>query len=420
MTTKRDYRSFDFLLAILVVCLAVLGIVLIGSATNIHSGAMTSEFKGQIIWVVTGIIIMLAAAFIDYQFICKFYIPAYLINIFLLILVLLVGRFITHDYPYRSIPIPKLGTIQPSEFNKLFMLIFLARFIDSQREKINHPLVLLIIFALTGVPLILVQLQPSLSASLVTAVIMIVMLFVTKLHYRYFVIGLAIILPIGLILLYDVSSASVITTPTQVEEVTYDSGSAEPILTSKTIQVVTVEYDPASAAPILIDKIMSPYQIKRLKTFLHPEEDQSSDADYQNRQAMMAIGSGQLSGKGLFGREVYVPEAQNDFIFTVLAEEFGFIGCIITLTIILIIVFRCMIIAQKADIFYGKLLAGAVGGMIAFQTFANVGVNTGILPNTGMIFPFISSGGSAMWVLMACIGLVLNVGMTRTKSMFED
>jgi rod shape determining protein RodA len=219
------------------------------------------------------------------------------------------------------------------------------------------------------------------------------MLMVSKLNYRYVVIALAVAIPALFVIFYDVSSANVETIDGRTR-VTY------------------------TQKPLIIDKIMDDYQIKRLKTFLNPVE--GSDEYYQNQQAMIAIRSGRLSGKGLFNGEVAVPESDNDFIFTVLAEEFGFVGCVSALCIVLFIVARCMIIANRSDIFFGRLIASATGGIIAFQTLTNVAVNTELVPNTGMIFPFISSGGSAMWVFMALVGLTLNVGMTKTKSLFED
>lgn len=400
MNTKRDYKSFDFLLAFLVISLAVLGIVLIGSATHINKDGLTSEFKGQIIWVVSGIILMLAAAFIDFQFITKFYIIFYIVNICLLIVVLIF--FARSDgAPARSISFGPAESpwvsLQPSEFNKIFMIIFLSRYIDIFKDKINNLLVLGSVFILTAIPVILIQRQPSLSASLVTVVIMLVMLLVAKLHYRYILIGIAVLIPIAFILFYDLSSIKTIERINEITEITYDEN---------------------TISPILIDKVMSNYQISRLKTFFNPVS--GSDQYYQNQQAMRAIGSGRLEGKGLFKGEVEVPQAKNDFIFTVLAEEFGFIGCICIITAMFIVVARCFLIATRADIFYGKLIAASVGGILAFQAYCNVGVNTELLPNTGMIFPFISSGGSAMWVLMALVGLVINVGMTKTKSMFED
>ena len=111
---------------------------------------------------------------------------------------------------------------------------------------------------------------------------------------------------------------------------------------------------------------------------------------------------------------------QNDFIFSVIGAEFGFLGSMVVLAVMLLIVVRCFMIAHRSQVFLGKLIAAGVGTAIAFQTFVHVGVNTWLLPNTGIDLPFVSSGGSSMWVFMALIGLVLNVGMTQEYSMFDD
>ena len=108
----------------------------------------------------------------------------------------------------------------------------------------------------------------------------------------------------------------------------------------------------------------------------------------------------------------------NDFIFSVVGEEFGFLGCLGVLAVMFVIISRCIKISLTSEDNLGALVAGGVAGMLCFQTFVNVGVATGILPNTGMPFPFMSYGGSAMWVDMICIGIVLSVGMKKPKSMF--
>ncbi|MDR1208732.1 MAG: FtsW/RodA/SpoVE family cell cycle protein [Clostridiales bacterium] len=399
-SVRREYRSFDFMLFASVAALSVLGIILIGSATSVDARGATAEFKSQIMWVSTGIVIMLAAAFVDYRFVCRFFIAYYVINLLLLVIVITVDFKLPAGTPARSIYLGPAATapfsIQPSEFNKLFMLIFLAKFIDRFREKINKIWMLAAVLALTAVPAVLIVRQPSLSAGMVTAVIAGVMLMAAKIRYRYIAAAVVLVLPLALILLYDVSSARVING---------DDG-------------ITVTYPEDSYAPVLIDKVLIPYHISRIKTFLEPVE--GSDEYYQNQKAMQAIRSGRLSGNGLFGGDVVVPEAANDFIFTTLAQDFGFVGCVATLSAALFVVVRCMMIAKRADIFYGKLIAAGTGGIIAFQTFTNVAVNTELVPNTGMIFPFISSGGSAMWALMAMVGMTLSVGMTKTKSIFED
>jgi rod shape determining protein RodA len=149
--------------------------------------------------------------------------------------------------------------------------------------------------------------------------------------------------------------------------------------------------------------------------FLYPETRDT----LQNDRALAALSSGLLTGRGLFNNRIPVPLSENDFIFSIIGAEFGFLGSLAVLAIFFTIVIRCLLIAHRSQVFLGRLIAVGVGATIGLQTFMHVGVNTFILPNTGINLPFISQGGSAMWVFMGMIGLVLNVGMTREYSMFE-
>jgi rod shape determining protein RodA len=165
-----------------------------------------------------------------------------------------------------------------------------------------------------------------------------------------------------------------------------------------------------------VNIILGHYQVGRIETFLKP--DVKADDFFQVNNSLLAICGGQLTGKGLYNGS-YVPYGINDFIFSLIGEELGFIGCTATIGAIFIIISKCLIIAHKAPDLLGKLIASGVAGLFAFEVFVNVGVVTSIIPNTGMPFPFLSSGGSALWVNMACVGLVLNVGLYKTKSIFE-
>ncbi len=172
---------------------------------------------------------------------------------------------------------------------------------------------------------------------------------------------------------------------------------------------------------IIVDKVMTDYQIGRIQTAIGIDANETNT--YQNNYAIQAIGSGQFKGKGLYNGTInqlnFLPESHNDFIFSVVCEEFGFRGATILLGTFLFIIFRCFYIAHKAKSTSGMLIAVGVGTMIGFQTFVNIAVNTSILPNTGMPLPFMSYGGSSMWVDLSVIGLALNVAMEKTKSIFE-
>ena len=371
---KREYRKFDYLLFIAVAALCIFGIILIGSATGVGKGSFEREFLFQIIWFATGTVIMLMAAFVDFRFICKFYIPIYALNIALLVATLIVKK-VTGEPWVRELSFGSVG-IMPSEFNKIFLLIFLATLIDKYRDRINDFWILCMICISGVIPFVLIAGQPSLSAALVSVVILIVMLYIGKISYKYLIIGGVAVVLVGGFLYYDLHAEK----------------------------------------PVLIDKVFTTYQIEgRIKPYLNPELAEDYD---QTEQAIFAIGSGGVTGKGLYNNTTAIYAASNDFIFAVLGAEFGFAGCVAVLGIVLFIILKCLIISLQSDIFIGRLIAGGVASIFAFQVFVNVGVNTGLLPNTGMAFPFLSSGGSTMWINMSLVGLCMNVRMTKPKTMF--
>ena len=229
--------------------------------------------------------------------------------------------------------------------------------------------------AATALPVALIFMQPSWSAATIPIVIALSMLFVGKISYKYIIIAALVIIPVTLFFFIELHAEN----------------------------------------PLILGDV---FQRNRIMDFLYPEL--GTDGTFQNEQAWRALASGLLTGQGLFANDVFVPEISNDFIFTLIGAEFGFLGSIAVLVLMFIIVVRCFMIAGRSQVFLGKLLAAGVGTAIAYQTFFHVGVNTWLLPNTGIGLPFVSSGGSSMWVFMALIGLVLNVGMTQEYSMFDD
>jgi rod shape determining protein RodA len=180
--------------------------------------------------------------------------------------------------------------------------------------------------------------------------------------------------------------------------------------------VLIVWFDIQRAEPLFMKNVLSAYQWERVETFLNPEPD--PDAFLQIQGSLYAIGSAGLRGKG-FMNNTHVIYGHNDLIFSVIAEQFGFIGCAVLLSVMALIIVKCILIALKADDLSGRLIAAGVAGMLIFEVFVNVGVAMDMLPATGMAFPFLSYGGSIMWVHMAAIGMVLNIGLPRVKPMFD-
>lgn len=381
---KKKLTHFDYTLVLLVFCMVIIGIVAIGSANRINTldigfnkEFMSSEFMSQIIWFIIGIFAMLFIAFIDYRFICKFYIAIYVFNLILLALVLSpLGTEINNVKRW-------IFGIQPSEFSKIFMIIFIASFIDKHKEDINELKTLFMLAILTLIPIVLIKAQPSLSASLVIFAILAVELFIGNLDFKYIKIVLIILVPIIVILAIDIISGKY----------------------------------------FFLDLVLKDYQLNRIKSIVNFDLNTTDSSLYQTKNSAWAIGSGQLIGKGLFNGSMnqlnYIPYSHNDFIFAVIGEEFGFIGACFVILLALLIIGKCLLIAKKSIDSLGTFIICGVVGMLAFQIFVNIGVASSLLPNTGMPFPFLSAGGSSMIVNMASIGLVLNVAMTKPKNLFE-
>jgi len=375
----RDLRAFDYLLAILVTVLSVVGVMMIHSVAAMLP--IYAALPGQQqLHVITGVIIMLVMAFIDYRFIARLYVPIFMVCMMLLIIVLIIGPDdITRTARWIRIALPGGHdlSIQPSEIAKICLIIFLATFID-RRDNINHPLSLPAYLILAATPVIMVGIQPSLSASMVLLAIALTILFLGGLYLRTIIISAVLTLPVMVILYFDMLRQQ----------------------------------------PLFITQILEPRQWQRIQTFLYPVA--GSGEAMQIEQSLFAIGSGGLYGLGFMNNQTWVIHGHNDFVFAVAAEQFGFVGSMGLLAVIGTVIVKCFLVAYRAEDRLGRLIAGGVAGMLLFEAFVNVGVVTALLPNTGMPFPFMSYGGTHMWVHMAAIGLVLNVSLNRARTKYEE
>lgn len=375
---KAKFQNLDKWLVAAVCVLSIFGIICIGSALHVNLGEDPSNYYSQMVFFATGLVIMFVAAFFDIDYLSRFDRTLYIVNILLLVAVILVGS--SSNNAVRWI---KIGPVrlQPSEFSKVIMIFCMANFIDKKKDSINNISILARLCALVIVPVILVFVQPALSASLVILFIFCVQMFVAEIDYRFIGKILIIVVPI----------------------------------------VAVIVLDSIREDPIFVDLIFKDYMITRIKDLVI--QDPSSETYYQTMKSISAISSGQLTGKGLYQGTLnqlsYLPEPQNDFIFSVIGEEFGFIGCMVVLGLLFFIIIRCILIAMESRDMKERLIASGVAGMLIFQTFVNVGVATGIMPNTGMSLPFVSSGGSSLWTNMAAIGLVLNIDLRRSRTLFE-
>lgn len=372
---KKTILSIDYFIVAIVCTLAIFGIVVISSITGGNSNLnLTTQ---QQFAFVSGLFLFFVFSVIDYKFITKFYWFIYVLNIGLIIAVIFFGTPTAIGGAMRDIRLPFLGGfgIQPSQYAKIFMIIFLATFIEKYNEKINNPIILLLISALIALPTILIFRQPSLSASMVIMLISVTMVFLGGLSYKIILTALSAIVPTLVLVYLDLSRG-------------YDNY-------------------------IFIDRIVQPFHIRRLTQFF------DDSLHFQTYQSQRALGSGQLTGQGfnsgIISQAGNLPEAHNDFIFAVIGEEFGFIGANIVLFVMFILIIKCILVAVKADTLRGKLIASGVASMLFYQTFIHVGVVTDILPNTGITLPFVSYGGTSMWMLMISMGIVMNIHINKVN-----
>lgn len=365
---RYNRHMFDVPLLAAVLAVSVIGVYVINSAADGYAGKQAAG-------IAAGLIIAVFLSLVDYNYIAKFDRVLYAITIAMLIAVLLFG--VETNGSKRWFSLGPLGTFQPSELAKVFMIIIFASFISRSREKMGSFLNFLKLLVLYMIPVGLVMLEPDLSTSIVFIFLFIVMMFVGELSMRIILWILGISVPAAIAFFWYIQQPG--------------------------------------------QKLLQGYQLSRVLSFLHPQ-DYLLTTYYQQYNSIMAIGSGMLTGKGLNNNTItsvkgddFISEPQTDFIFAVLGEELGFVGCCIVLGLLLLIVIRCLVIAKNAANNEGRLIASGTAAVIIFQTFVNVGVATGIIPNTGLTLPFVSYGLSSLLANYIMIGIVLNVGLQRNR-----
>ena len=361
-----SFWRLDFILILFTLILSTIGVLAITSSNE-------SLRNKQIIGIVVSLVIMFLFSMIDYHRLIDLYWFGYIASLALLMIVILKG----HDSHGASRWIQIGGfTFQPSEITKIMLILFFAKFIMKYRDRIRSISFVMLCVLLLAPPVFLVLKQPDLSTSIMLLVIFTSILFVGGMDRRLLTTVMMVVVPLSILVIVSASWKN---------------------------------------SPFL--KL---YQQKRILSWLHPE-DYPEDA-YQTLNSMMAIGSGQFSGKGLHTNEInsvlnsgYISESSTDFIFTVIGEELGFLGSILVVLLLLAIVLKFLYIARRSRDFSGMLIAVGVAAWLGFQGFLNIGVATGVIPNTGIPLPFVSSGLTSLVCEFAGIGCVLNVAMQGKK-----
>jgi len=368
MLSRRLLRNLDFITIGTVSLLILISLIIISSAThaNTPSGDRYWYVERQGIFAAVNIIIIFILLNFDYKVLGKMANTLYGINMIMLLAVMFIGQSALGAQRWIQLgPI----SLQPSEFSKLIMIIALADMLDRKKGQLNSFQDIIPIFLYVGIPFLLVLKQPDLGTSLVFMAILFGMIFIAGIRTK---------------LLMIIFGAGITFMP-------------------------------------IFWHFLKDYQKQRLTVFIDPNVDPLGSG-YHIIQSKIAIGSGMLFGKGLFGGTQsqlnFLPENHTDFIFAVIGEELGFVGAALILLLYFIVLYRGIKIAGSARDNFGMLLATGITSMLAFHVLVNVGMTAGIMPVTGIPLPLMSYGVSALTTNMVSIGILLNIYMRRQKIMF--
>ena len=361
MLKKYRVRDYDFKLIIMLIAITVVGILVIGSADRSYQSK-------QILGFVMGLFLMVVISLFDYSTFLNFYWIIYIGNLVLLLLVEFFGEKSNNAQRWVSIAGIRF---QPSETAKILLILFYAQYIMKHKETISSLKTIISMLVLLAPPLLLIYRQPDLSTTIMIALLFCVLIFMGGLSYKIIFGVLAIAVPLFVIFL------TLVLQPDQT--------------------------------------LLKDYQQTRILAWLNPAEYSTSEG-YQQENSKMAIGSGELFGKGLNNNEIssvkngnFISEPQTDFIFAIVGEELGFAGGCLVVGLLFLITLECLMIARKAKDIAGMLIATGMATVIGFQSFMNIGVATGIVPNTGIPLPFVSYGLTSLVSLYIGMGFVLNV-----------
>ncbi len=361
---------FDYSLLFIVLFLLGFGLVMIYSASSYTAfqeyGDAGHFMKRQLIAIIIGMVLMIFVANIDYHFWERFAVLGYIVSACAILMVLTPLGIESHK-ARRWFRIPFVGLqVQPAEIAKLCMILFLAVMVCKMGKSIRTMKGFAIMVCMPApIAAMIYLITSNLSSALIVMAISVLMVFVASPDYKKFVIMALIVVALAAIVVFYAVQTS---------------GQGN-------------------------------FRLGRISAWLDPES-QSQDKGFQTLQGLYAIGSGGIWGKGL-GRSVqklkFLPESQNDMIFSIICEELGLFGAIAIIMMFIMLIWRMMIIANNASDLFGAMLVVGVIGHIAVQAILNIAVVTNTIPNTGISLPFISYGGSSVMFLLIEIGLVLSV-----------
>lgn len=367
-TKKINFKSFitkgnktNIWLFSSTILLVLIGFIFVYSASSysaeLNYGNKYYFLTKQIIGAVLGFIALIVTSKIDYRVYNKFKLPILIVGIVLLAIVFIPGLGVSNYGAQRWIRLPGF-TIQPSEIAKFCFVIFCAGYLAKNKDIVKSFKGILPILCIGGIICVLIMLEPNMSITICVGLTMFLMLFIGGAKIKHFVILSVPVIALGFLLI-----------------------------------------------------LMEPYRLQRLVAFINPWANPQGEG-YQLIQSLYSLGSGGLFGVGLFNsrqKYLFLPFSESDFIFSIIGEETGFLGCLTIILIFGVLIYQGIKIAFSAKDRFGCYLASGIISIIATQVLVNIAVVTGSIPPTGVPLPFISAGSTALVVFMASIGVLLNI-----------
>jgi rod shape determining protein RodA len=434
---KKAFSEMDFVILGAAIALTVFGILSIYSsgltAEGIH---VSNEYIKQVVWAISGLFLLAIISLIDYQQM-KDYSP--FIYIFFLLLILFV-RFFGRTVNGAKSWIGLFGDygIQPSEFMKLATILFLAQYLSNSENRSSFRR-LFVSFAIILVPVLIIVSQSDMGTALVFFPIFLCMVYIAGLDRRYVLFILLFIMLVSVLTILPLWEKYILKAPThflfafyQAPYLLYLFGVSAIIcglsvwgwLSFKKKYYFWIAYGSLLLSGSLLAAAaargaLKEYQIMRLIVFLDPSIDPRGSG-WNILQSVTAIGSGGIFGKGfLMGTQShyrYLPQQSTDFIFAIIAEEWGFLGGFFVFTLYYVLLRRCTILIKTAHDSYATYLVAGIMGMIGFHFLINAGMAMGIMPVTGIPLFFLSYGGTSLWTAMLAVGLLLGISARRFRT----
>jgi rod shape determining protein RodA len=431
---SRSVLSFDVYIIAATLSLIAIGVLFIYSSGVTSTGRVYSnEYMRQLVWAGTGLVLLVAAALTGYTTIRSASVPFYILVILLLLFTLAFGRVVNGARSWLGIA--GLG-IQPSEFAKLASVLVLAIYLERVGTGIRKLSLFLAGSVIMLIPMGLTLVQPDLGTALVFMPLFLIMAFVAGArlrHVSYVVLVFALTAVLSVIPAWErqiyEGSVPLVSLLTRPEVLMMVMAALAAMLAVTSVGYVATKRSYffwityalslillGLLGSIVVRRVLAEYQMMRLIVFLDPYADPRG-AGWNIIQSITAVGSGGFTGKGFLqgtqSHYQFIPQQSTDFIFSILAEEWGFLGGLLVFGLFLVILLRGLYIVQTARDNYSSLVATGVVALVFFHFAVNVGMVIGVMPITGIPLFFLSHGGSSLWTAMAGVGLLLNIHHNR-------